>query len=242
MDLQRVEMLLGTENLAKLQQAKVAVLGLGGVGSYVAEALCRSGIGYLMLVDADKVEASNINRQLPALQTTIGKFKTEVMGERLHQINPDCRLQLVSQFYHPGNFDSFFSMARPGKTSVYPDFIADAIDSTASKVDMLAAAWQRKVPVISAMGTGNKLDPTQLRLEDISQTKICPLAKSIRKKLRQLGIDKGITVVCSEELPQCARKSLVPGSMVFVPAAAGLLMASYIVRKLVGISVNVNNK
>jgi tRNA A37 threonylcarbamoyladenosine dehydratase len=231
LDLQRVEMLLGSTKLARLQKATVAVLGLGGVGSYIAEALCRSGIGSLILVDADVVESSNINRQLPALQSTMGRLKTEVVAERLLQINPDCKIKRISRFYEPGDFDDFFAQQdAAGKT--YPDYLADAIDSTASKLDVITTACKLGVPLISAMGTGNKLDPTQLRVADISKTSVCPLAKSVRKQLRSRGIEKGVTVVYSLEQPQYAHKSSTPGSMVFVPASAGLLMASYIVRQL----------
>lgn len=232
MDLQRVEMLLGQEKVALLQKATVAIVGLGGVGSYIAEALCRCGIGSLLLIDADVVEPSNINRQLPALQSNMGRLKTEVVAERLQEINPACQIKIISQFYEPGDFDKFFKLAND---KGYPDYIADAIDSTPSKIDILAVALQNRVPVISAMGTGNKLDPTQLRIADISKTSVCPLAKSVRKRLRQMGIEKGITVVYSLEKPQCVHKSSTPGSMVFVPGSAGLLMASYIVRKLVGV-------
>ena len=232
MDLQRVEMLLGSHKLARLQKATVAVLGLGGVGSYIAEALCRSGVGSLILVDADRVTSSNINRQLPALQSTMGRLKTELVAERLHQINPDCRIKIISRFYEPGDFVEFFS-SQTSSGTVYPDYLADAIDSMASKLDVITNACKLGVPLISAMGTGNKLDPTQLRVADISKTSVCPLAKSVRKQLRSRGIEKGVTVVYSLEQPQYVHKSSTPGSMVFVPASAGMLMASYIVRQLI---------
>jgi tRNA A37 threonylcarbamoyladenosine dehydratase len=225
-------MLLGNEKLVRLQQATVAVLGLGGVGSYVAEALCRSGVGNLLLVDADVVASSNINRQLPALQCTMGRLKTEVVAERLRQINPECQLKIISRFYEPGDFADFFAHQTETGTA-YPDYLADAIDSTPSKVDVIVNACKLGVPLISAMGTGNKLDPTLLRVADISKTSVCPLAKSIRKHLRNCGIEKGVTVVYSLEQPRYAQKSSTPGSMVFVPASAGLLMASYIIRQLI---------
>jgi tRNA A37 threonylcarbamoyladenosine dehydratase len=229
-------MLIGQEKIAMLQKATVAVIGLGGVGSYVAEALCRSSIGNLLLIDADVVEPSNINRQLPALTSTMGRLKTEVVAERLRQINPDCQIQIKSEFYKPGDFEKFFALGMSAdNVPRYPDFIADAIDSTASKVDILCTAVEKNVPIISSMGTGNKLDPTALRLADISRTSVCPLAKSVRKQARMRGIEKGIPVVYSLEAPQAVVKTSTPGSMVFVPASAGLLMASYIVRKLTGI-------
>lgn len=224
MDLSRVSYVIGPESIGRLQQAHVAVAGLGGVGSYVAEALARSGIGSLTLLDADVIEPSNINRQLPALQSTMGKRKTELMADRIRDINPQCRLYLRSSFYQPGEFAKYF----PEQL----DFFADAIDSTASKIDLLCECYRRKIPVISSMGTGNKLAPEKLRIADISKTHTCPLAKSVRKRLRQQGIEKGITVVFSEELPVYASRERVPGSMIFVPASAGLMMASYIVRKL----------
>ena len=241
MNLQRVEMLLGQAAVQKLSQSSVAVIGLGGVGSYVAEALCRSGIGNLLLIDGDVVEASNINRQLPALQNTIGQFKVVVMAERLRQINPECNLHLVGRFYQPGDFNRFFGdEGRHALEKVlpeqvrYPDYIADAIDDTAAKVDLLVSARKYELPVISAMGTGNKLDPAQLQVADIGKTYMCPLAKSVRKRLRDEGITSGVNVVFSTESPRYADKSSTPGSMIFVPASAGLLMASYIVRQLVG--------
>ena len=155
MDLSRVAMVIGKDKLPVLGQARIAVVGLGGVGSYVAESLCRSGVGHLLLIDADKVAASNINRQLPALTSTFGRFKTEVVRQRLLDINPDCEIETVSKFYEPGAFAEFFS----GSFT----FIADAIDSTPSKVDLLLECVQRDIPVISSMGTGNKLDPTPCR-------------------------------------------------------------------------------
>lgn len=227
MDLTRVEYVIGQENIAKLKAAHVAVVGLGGVGSYIAEALARSGVGALTLVDADEVASSNINRQLPALSTTIGRLKTEVIAERIAQINPNCKVALRSKFYEPGDFTEFF----PEKL----DFVADAIDSTASKIDLLTECYHRQIPVISSMGTGNKLDPSCLQIADISKTHTCPLAKSVRKRLRMAGIDKGVAVVFSTESPVYATKAAVPGSMIFVPASAGLLIASYIVRKIIGV-------
>lgn len=226
MDLTRVEYVIGKENIAKLRGACVAVVGLGGVGSYIAEALARSGVGALILVDADEVAPSNINRQLPALVSTMGKRKTEVIAARIADINPECKVTLRSSFYEPGDFDKFFPQQ--------PDFVADAIDSTASKIDLLIECYRRNIPVISSMGTGNKLNPSALQIADISKTHTCPLAKSVRKRLRMAGIDKGITVVFSTESPIYATKAEVPGSMVFVPASSGLLIASYIVRRIIG--------
>ena len=226
MDLSRVEMVIGPEAVQKLNDATVAVIGLGGVGSYVAEALCRSGIGSFIIMDNDTVEPSNINRQLPALTSTIGRFKADIMAARMRDINPLCQIKVVKEFYKPGSFEQLFLNDKP-------DFIADAIDSTESKADLLMEAYSHGVPVISAMGTGNKLYPELLEIADISKTSVCPLARSMRKRLRDAGIAQGITVVYSHEEPQHAVAANVPGSMVFVPACAGLMMASYIVQKII---------
>lgn len=226
MDLSRVEMVIGPEAVQKLNDATVAVIGLGGVGSYIAEALCRSGIGSFVIMDNDTVEPSNINRQLPALTSTIGRFKADIMAARMRDINPLCRIKVVKEFYKPGSFEQLF-------LNDEPDFIADAIDSTESKADLLKEAYSHGVPVISAMGTGNKLHPELLEIADISKTSVCPLARSMRKRLRDAGITQGITVVHSHEEPQHAVAANVPGSMVFVPACAGLMMASYIVQKII---------
>lgn len=224
MDLSRVKRVIGAEATEALNDVYVAVVGLGGVGGYVAEALCRSGVGHLLLIDADVVTSSNINRQIIALLSTQGQNKTEVMAARLHDINPNCQISVNSCFYQPGDFDKFFVDR--------PDFIADAIDSVPSKTDLILHALERKIPIVSAMGTGNKLCPELLTLCDISKTEICPFAKRIRKNLRQNGVDKGLMVVTSKEAPQRTEEGSVPGSMIFVPATAGLLMASYIVREL----------
>ncbi|MCQ2362215.1 MAG: tRNA threonylcarbamoyladenosine dehydratase [Acidaminococcaceae bacterium] len=216
--LERAEELIGKENIEKLQNATVLVFGLGGVGGYAVEGLCRSGIGNLFLVDGDCYAPSNLNRQIGATINTLGKSKTQVMAERIAEINPACKVQVINEFYHKGDFAKFFN----GKI----DFVLDCIDDTDAKVDILAECVRRGIPVISAMGTGKKLQPELLKIADISKTSGCPLARSVRQKLRKEGIEKGVAVVYSEEAPQ-------DGSMVFVPGAAGLMMASYAVRKLV---------
>jgi len=223
-DLSRVEIVVGHEAIKVLQASSVAVVGLGGVGSYVAESLARTGIGSLLLVDSDVVTTSNINRQLPALQSTIGIAKAKILRARILDINPDCKVEICEEFYYPGDFEKVFN----GKL----DYIADAIDSVSSKVDLIIEAHRHNIPSISAMGTGNKLDPSKVQLADISKTHTCPLAKSVRTKLRQAGITKGVKVVFSEEKPQKALESEVPGSLVFVPATAGLLIGATIVREL----------
>ncbi|MGL5207385.1 MAG: tRNA threonylcarbamoyladenosine dehydratase [Acidaminococcaceae bacterium] len=224
MDLSRIEIVIGKDAVRKLQGAAVAVVGLGGVGSYIAESLARSGIGKLLLVDSDVVTSSNINRQIPALQSTMGMSKTLVLRERLLDINPECCIDIYDKFYNPGDFNIVF-----GRDYSY---IADAIDSVDSKVDLMFSAASNNVPIISAMGTGNKLDPQMLRTADISKTHTCPLARAVRTKLRQAGIVSGVKVVFSVEEPQKTIQSNVPGSLVFVPATAGLLIASLIVRDI----------
>lgn len=225
MDLSRVEIVIGKNSLEKLRAASVAVVGLGGVGSYVAEAMTRSGIGKLLLVDFDSIAASNVNRQIPALDSTIGLSKTEVLKKRLLDINRDVRIEICSSRYNPGDFKMFF-------TEQY-SYIADAIDAVDAKADLIIQAAANKIPIISAMGTGNKLDPSLLRVADISATHTCPLARAVRSKLRQKGLVHGVKVVFSLEKPQKAQLSDVPGSLIFVPASAGLLMGSVIVREII---------
>lgn len=225
--LSRVQLLIGPDKTEKIQNASVAVFGLGGVGSYVAESLARSGVGRLLLVDADVVMPSNINRQLPALHSTIGMRKTEIMQARIADINPNCQVEIISAFYRPGDFKTFISE--------HVDYIVDAIDSVPSKVDLMINAYQHNIPIFSSMGTGNKLDPTKLSLVDISKTHTCPLAKKIRSQLKAAGITKGISVVYSTESPikNADNKENTIASMVFVPASAGLLLASSVIRDII---------
>lgn len=220
----RTALVIGNEGVHRLAQAKVAVFGVGGVGGAVCEALARSGIGTLVLVDYDVVDITNINRQIVALQSTIGRPKVDVMAERIREINPNCQVIALREFYEPGRADDFLT----------PDlnYVVDAIDSVSSKVDLLTQCYTRKIPVVASMGAGNKLDPTQLRIADISQTHTCPLARVVRLGLREKGINKGIPVVFSPEPPTRVTTGRTPGSTAFVPPAAGLALASWVVREL----------
>lgn len=222
----RTELVLGAENLQRLQAAKVAVVGLGGVGGHAAEALARSGVGTLILIDHDLVALSNLNRQIVALEATIGRPKVEVMAERIAQINPACRV-IAHQAYY----------SRENHQQLLPEdltFVADAIDSVRSKVDLIEACLKQGIPLISSLGAGNKVDPTRLKVADISQTHTCPLARAVRGALRKRGIERGVAVVFSDERTVGKRAGSTPGSTAFVPGAAGLVMASWIVRQICG--------
>ncbi len=227
----RAEMLLGSEAMEKLKNAHVAVFGLGGVGSWCAEALARSGIGELTLVDQDEVGLSNINRQLCALTSTIGMPKAEVVRQRILDINPDARVHAVIGRYDAQHRDDFFTGY---------DFIVDCIDLVSCKVDLILTAHRRDIPIVSALGTGNKRDAQKLTLCDIKKTSGCPLARVVRKELRAVGIEHHAVVFSPEETmkpeqfeaPPPGRRS-VPGSLVWVPASAGLLLCQYVVETII---------
>lgn len=229
----RTEMLIGSEGVATLAKSTVAVFGVGGVGSYVVEALARAGVGHLVLVDHDTVSLTNINRQLPALHSTIGQKKVDVMKRRIADINPACQVEALPCFYQAEVRDTLL------KTSY--DFVVDAIDSITAKVDLIASAKERAIPIVSSMGAGNKLDASRFTVTDISKTHTCPLAKTMRKLLKERGIYRGLPVVFSTEPPLTPRpaepeeaglRRQVPGSIAFVPATAGLLIASTVVNQL----------
>lgn len=224
----RTEWLIGREGLDRLQRATVAVFGLGGVGAAAVEGLARAGIGTLVIVDHDRVAESNINRQLIALTSTIGRLKVEVAEGRIKDINPGCRVIGYPVFFQKGHEMEIFAHN--------PDYVVDAIDSVAAKLDLLESCYRAEIPIISAMGAGNKLDPGKLMVADISQTHTCPLAKVIRAELRKRGIDSGIKTVFSTELPLRVHKEEngrhPPGSISFVPPAAGYMMAGVVVRDL----------
>lgn len=230
----RTEMLLGVDGVERLRNAHVAVFGIGGVGGYVCEALARSGVGTLGLIDNDVVSLSNLNRQIIALHSTVGQFKTDVMRDRILDINPDADVRVFHQFLLPENADEF-------PFADY-DYIVDAVDTVSAKLEIICRAKSLGIPVITSMGAGNKLDGSGFKVADISKTSVCPLAKVIRLELKRRGI-KGVKAVYSEELPrkpiegicdeppQGSRRS-TPGSLAFVPSAAGLVIAGEVVRDI----------
>ena len=240
----RTRLLVGDEPLERLKNAKVAIFGVGGVGGYAVEALARSGVGTLHLYDDDTVSESNLNRQLAALHSTLGQPKAEVMARRVRDINPDCQAEAFRMFYLPQNADQV-------DLSQY-DYVVDCIDTVTAKLELVTRCTALQVKIISAMGTGNKFDPSAFVVTDISKTQGCPLARTMRKELRKRGVHH-LKVVYSTELPtsplrpadfeppetsdtrpgSTARRD-TPGSMPFVPAAAGLLLASAVVRELGG--------
>lgn len=229
----REEMLLGAEAVERLGRKRVMVLGLGGVGSWCAEALARAGIGTVILADQDVVSESNINRQLCATSATIGRAKSEVMAERLSEIAPDACFIPVTARYEAVSRETFFDLE--------PDFIVDAIDLVACKIDLIRSAAECGVPIVSALGTGNKADASRLCICDIEKTIGCPLARVVRRELRRIGIAHHTVVYSPEEAmepeqreaPPPGRRS-VPGSLVWVPACAGMLLAQHVVLTLAG--------
>ena len=221
----RTMLLLGEEGVNKLKNKSVIIFGIGGVGGFVTEALARSGVGHLDLVDSDKVSESNINRQIIALRSTIGRYKTEVMKERIMDINPEAEVNIHNCFYLPETASEF-------DFSKY-DYVVDAVDTVTAKISLVLEAERCNVPIISSMGAGNKLDPTRFQVADIYKTSVCPLAKVMRKELRARGI-KSLKCVYSTEEP--AVKTTPPGSIAFVPSAMGLIVAGEVVKDLVGLS------
>ena len=227
----RTRMLLGDGAVQRLKRARVAVFGVGGVGGYVVEALARSGVGALDLVDSDRVAPSNLNRQIIATRETLGLLKVDAAKARVLSINPDCRVATFPIFYLPETADRF-------DFSQY-DYVVDAIDTVAGKLQLIQAAKAAGVPVISAMGAGNKLDPTAFQVADISKTSVCPLARVMRRELKKRGIEH-VKVVYSTEPPltpapleeETGRRA-TPGSVAFVPAVAGLVLAGEVVKDLI---------
>ncbi len=242
----RTQLLLGKEGMNDLASAKVAIFGIGGVGGYVAEALARSGIGSFVLVDDDKVCLANNNRQIIATRKTVGKYKADVMKERILDINPDAQVEVRKCFYLPENADEF-------DFSEY-SYVVDAVDTVTAKIEIILRAKSAGVPVISCMGAGNKLDPTQFHVADIYKTTMCPLAKVMRHELKKRGVKK-LKVVYSTEKPvrpledmsiscrthcvcppgtqhKCTERRDIPGSVAFVPPVAGLILAGEVIKDL----------
>ena len=226
----RARMLLGEEAMEKLERSHVAVFGIGGVGSWCAEALCRSGIGALTLVDRDRVSVSNLNRQVCALGSTVGQPKAEVMAARLRDIAPDCRVTPILGHYEAAQRERFFADY---------DYVVDCIDLVSCKLDLILSCRERGIPIVSALGTGNKKDASLLRLADIAETYGCALARVMRKELRSRGVEHHPVVFSPEEplkpeqleTPDPGRRS-VPGSLIWVPATAGLLLCQKVVLDL----------
>ncbi|MBS4051666.1 tRNA threonylcarbamoyladenosine dehydratase [Methylomonas rivi] len=232
--LSRTELLIGDSKLERLQKSHVLVVGMGGVGSFAAEFICRAGIGRMTIVDGDVVENSNRNRQLPALATTVGQSKADVMGERLLAINPDLELTVKHEFITPDTAAELLD--------AHYDYVVDAIDSLTPKIHLIRAAKARKVKIISSMGAGGKLDPTHLKVVDISKTYNCPFAQFIRIRLRKHGISRGVKVVFSPEVVNkdslmytdgSNYKKSAYGTISYLPAAFGGVCASVVIRNLV---------
>ena len=227
----RTEMLIGNESVEKLKNSRVAVFGIGGVGGYVVEALARAGVGNITLIDNDTVSKSNINRQINALSSTVGRLKTEVMRERILDINNEAKVDCVNKFVLPENIDEF-------DFSEY-DYVVDAIDTVSGKLAIIEKAYGEGVPVISSMGTGNKLDPTKFEIADINKTSVCPLARVIRYELKRRGVKKLKVLYSKEEpvKPQIEEKNekgkAVPASISFVPSAAGLIIGAEVIKDLI---------
>ncbi|PZF71457.1 tRNA threonylcarbamoyladenosine dehydratase [Taibaiella soli] len=232
--LSRTELLIGREKLERLMNAHVLVVGMGGVGSFAAEFICRSGIGEMTIIDGDVVDPSNRNRQLPALATTHGQSKAELMAERLLAINPELKLHVIKEFIRPERVEEILDESKF-------DYVVDAIDSVTPKLNFLKACYSRGVRLVSSMGAGAKLDPTQLQVTDISKTYNCPFAQHIRKKLKEAGIRKGIKVAFSPEEP--IKESLMMtdgsnfkksayGTISYLPATFGATVASVVIRDL----------
>lgn len=247
---ERTGLLLGQEAVEKLQEKRVAVFGVGGVGGYVAEALVRSGIGSIDIVDKDTVSVTNLNRQLIATHSTIGQSKVKVMKDRILDINPECKVYAHECFYLPDTAEQF-------RFEEY-DYIVDAVDTVTAKIELVMKAKEKDIPIISSMGAGNKLDGSQFKVADIYKTKVCPLAKVMRRELKKRGVKK-LKVVYSEEIPtrpiedmsiscrtncicppgakhKCTERRDIPGSVAFVPSVAGLIIAGEVVKDLVKVS------
>ena len=230
----RTELLVGEEGINKLHNSKVIVFGIGGVGSFVVEALTRAGVGNLILVDNDTICISNLNRQIHATQATVGMIKVEAMKERVISINPKCNVEAKQVFITADNISEII----PSDV----DYVVDAIDTVTSKLALAEYCYKNNINIISSMGTGNKMDPTQFRVSDVFKTKVCPLAKVMRHELRKRGVKK-LKVVYSEEMPMTpdkgravpSAKRQTPGSISFVPPVAGMIIGGEVIKDLIGI-------
>ncbi len=223
----RTKLLIGEEGTRRLESAKVAIFGVGGVGSFTAEALARAGVGEFILVDKDLVEETNLNRQIHATRETIGLSKVEVMAKRIRSIRPECVIKMYQTFYLPGMESSFFRDA---------DIIVDAIDNISAKIELVIKANEYGIPIVSSMGTANKMDPFSFKVDDIYQTSICPVAKVMRKELRKKGVE-ALRVIYSTEMPKEMEQEegterRVLGTISYMPAICGLLLASEVIKKL----------
>ena len=226
----RTEKLIGKENVEKLHTKKVAIFGLGGVGSFVMEGLARAGIGNFILVDKDKIDITNLNRQIIATHKTIGKPKVEVAKNRILEINPNARVEIFQEFFMPET---------QGILDDTIDYIVDCVDTVTAKIELVIRANEMNIPIISSMGTGNKLDPTKFEITDIYKTSVCPLAKVMRKELKNRGIKK-LKVIYSKEKPiainnsnETNSKKITPGSVSFVPSVAGLIIAGEVIKDII---------
>lgn len=237
----RNELAIGREGVKLLQEISVAILGVGGVGSFTAEALARSGVGRLILIDKDVVDITNVNRQIHALISTVGQSKVKLMKDRIAQINPNCEVVTLEMFYTEETYEKLFAHNI--------DFVVDAADTVSYKIHIIKQCHERNIPIISCMGVANKLDPTRLQIADISKTHTDPLAKVVRTRLRKDGINDGVPVVFTDESPIVVRDDILkeigmadstirksqipPSSNAFVPSTAGLIMASYVVNETI---------
>lgn len=231
----RTELLIGEEGIEKLHNSKVIVFGIGGVGSFVVEALTRAGVGNLILVDNDTICISNLNRQIHATQTTVGNVKVEAMKARVLSINPNCNVEAKQEFITADNIQEII----PEDI----DYVVDAIDTVTSKLALAEYCYKNDIKLIVSMGTGNKMDPTQFRVTDVFKTKVCPLAKVMRTELRKRGVKK-LKVVYSEEIPMvpnkgravASQKRQTPGSISFVPPVAGMIIGGEVIKDLTGLN------
>ena len=236
--LERTEMLIGEEALKKLKSARILVVGLGGVGAYAAEMICRAGAGSMTIVDGDKIHTSNINRQMLALNSTLGVKKTELMASRLKDINPDLKLNIISEYVRGDRLPEILEEKF--------DYIVDAIDTLTPKIFLIWHSIQRRYPLVSSMGSGGKTDPLKIRVTDISETTDCNLARILRKKLHKLGIRDGFKAVWSPETTDKTKiiptdgeqnKASIVGTVSYMPAAFGIACASVVIRDITGLSI-----